>query len=50
MQSDQLCEGGDFLEGDLGRLTEARADGITETPRSVSAIRQPAMIVSINLT
>ena len=23
------CEGGDFLEGDLGRLTEARADGIT---------------------
>lgn len=23
------CEGGDFLEGDLGRLTEARADGVT---------------------
>ena len=23
------CEGGDFLEGDLSRLTEARADGIT---------------------
>ena len=23
------CEGGDFLEGDLGRLTGARADGIT---------------------
>jgi membrane dipeptidase len=23
------CEGGDFLEGDLGRLAEARADGVT---------------------
>ena len=23
------CEGGDFLEGDLGRLEEARADGLT---------------------
>jgi membrane dipeptidase len=23
------CEGGDFLEGDLGRLEEARADGVT---------------------
>jgi membrane dipeptidase len=23
------CEGGDFLEGDLRRLTEARADGVT---------------------
>jgi len=23
------CEGGDFLEGDLGRLGEARADGVT---------------------
>jgi membrane dipeptidase len=23
------CEGGDFLDGDLGRLAEARADGVT---------------------